>query len=80
MPRHLPHPHMKKYNHTCLRCRKRPAYHDERAGIWYSLCLGCLSETALGPFKARLNPIGYDYPSTGSYNHLPDYNIKDFPE
>ena len=61
--KYRPHSHFQKYNSTCLRCRKCEVWHDDRTGIWWSLCLGCLSATSLGPFFPRLSPIGYDFPS-----------------
>lgn len=60
--KHKPHPHTRIYNFRCLRCRKHDVYHCDRTGIYYSLCLSCLSLTQLGPFRPRLSPIGYDLP------------------
>lgn len=54
------HPHSQPYNSTCLRCHKKKVFHDKQHNIYWSLCLGCLSETQLGPFRQRYHPFSYD--------------------
>ena len=54
-----------KDNHRCLAVEcDQPVYWDGE--IWYSLCLGCLKEMHLGPFRKRVgHVVEDDWPDRG---------------
>lgn len=57
--RHSPHPWNKPYSRTCIAVDcDNPVYWDGE--VFYSCCLACLEKKQLGPFRARLDPVGYD--------------------
>lgn len=52
------HDWTKPYSPECIKpgCREKP-YWDGK--VYYSLCLGCLEEQSLGPFRKRIHKEGY---------------------
>jgi len=64
------HPWERKYSPQCLKigCKEKP-YHDRK--VYYSLCLSCLKNEELGPFRQRI--IKEDY---STLFFLTDYERK----
>lgn len=57
--RYQVHPWHIPYNRTCLRAGcDAPVYHDGE--VYWSLCLSCLQDTQLGPFRPKTLPIEYE--------------------
>lgn len=55
---HVYHPWERSYSPQCVKigCKEKP-YWDGK--VHYSLCLSCLKEEGLGPFRQRINKEDY---------------------